>query len=64
MEGVVEVGAVIDGGHFGWGATEDFWLPCVKMGVKVDDRDRAIGTVHGAKQRKGNCLTQSELDSL
>ena len=43
--GMVEVGAVVDGGLVGGGAAEDFGAPGVKVGVEVDDGDGAVGAV-------------------
>ena len=62
MSGMVEVSAVVNGGLLGWRTTEDFRLPCIEMGVEVDDSDRAICTVHAAKKRKGDGVVAAQGD--
>ena len=47
---MVEVCSMIDTGLFARSPTEHFRLPCIKMRIKMDDRDWTICSVHAAKQ--------------
>ncbi len=54
LAGVVEVGAVVDGGLFTWGAAEHAGFPGVEVGVEVDYGDGAVGFVDGAEEGEGD----------
>ena len=62
LGGVVEVGAVVDGGLAGRGAAEDLGPPGVEVGVEVDDADGAVGFVDGAQEREGDGVVAAEGD--
>ena len=59
---VVEVRAVVDAGLVGWCTTEDLWFPGVQVRVEVNDSDRAVRTVHGAEEGKGDGMVAAEGD--
>ena len=60
--GVVEVGAVVDGGLVGWGAAEDFGAPGVEVGVEVDDGDGAVGARDGAEEGESDGVVAAKGD--
>lgn len=54
LRGMVEIRSVVNACHFAWAATKDLWFPRVKMRIKVDNRDRPVGTVNRTQQGKGD----------
>jgi hypothetical protein len=51
---------MVDGCDLGWGSSKDLWLPCVEMGVEMDDRDGSVSLVHGAQKRQSYSVVTSE----
>jgi hypothetical protein len=62
LSSMVEVGSMVDAGNLAWGSSKNLWLPCVKMGIEVDDRDRTVSTVDGPEQRESDSVISTEGD--
>ncbi len=42
---MVEVGTMVNTGDLAWRPSKDFWLPCIKMRVKMDHRYGTVSAV-------------------
>lgn len=59
---MIEVGSMVDAGHFAWRTTKDLWLPSIKMRVEVYHRDWTVSAVDRSEKRQSDCVITSEGD--
>jgi hypothetical protein len=59
---MVEIRAVVNGSYLGGGATEDFGLPGIEVGIEVDYGDGSVGAVDGAEEWECDGVVAAEGD--
>jgi len=62
LKSMVEVCAMVNASYFTWRSSKYLWLPCIEVGIEVDDRNGTVSTVDRSQERQCDCVITSESD--